>query len=59
MKIKSIVLALVMVSKIFAISVDFYDEQQNNPDITGIRIRINNDSGSPINKAKLQYSFCR
>ena len=55
---KSIVLALVMVSQIFAISVDFYDEQQNNPDITGIRIRINNDSGSPINKAKLQYSFC-
>lgn len=59
MKIKSIVLALVMVSQIFAISVDFYDEQQNNPDITGIRIRINNDSGSPINNAKLRYYFHR
>ena len=40
-----------------AVSVDFFDEQQNNSSTTGIRLRINNDSNSPINNAKLRYYF--
>ena len=46
-----------MTSQAFAVSVDFYDEQQNNPSITGIKLRINNDSSSPIRDAKLRYYF--
>ena len=50
-------LAIVLASQAFAVSVDFYDEQQNNPSATGVRLRINNDSNSPINNAKLRYYF--
>lgn len=50
-------LAIVLASQAFAVSVEFYDEQQNNPSTTGVRLRINNDSNSPINNAKLRYYF--
>lgn len=50
-------LAALLASQAFAVSVDFYDEQQNNPSATGIRLRINNDSNSPISNAKLRYYF--
>ena len=50
-------LAIVLASQAFAVSVEFYDEQQNNPSATGVRLRINNDSNSPINNAKLRYYF--
>jgi hypothetical protein len=49
--------AIVLASQAFAVSVEFYDEQQNNPSATGVRLRINNDSNSPINNAKLRYYF--
>lgn len=54
---KSLILATFLASQAFAISVDFYDEQQNNASATGIRLRINNDSNTPINNAKLRYYF--
>lgn len=50
-------LAILLASQAFAVSVDFYDEQQNNPSVTGVKLRINNDSGSPIRDAKLRYYF--
>ena len=53
----SLLLAFLLTSQAFAVSVDFYDEQQNNPSITGIKLRINNDSSSPIRDAKLRYYF--
>ena len=53
----SLLLAFLLTSLAFAVSVDFYDEQQNNPSITGIKLRINNDSSSPIRDAKLRYYF--
>ena len=52
-------LAIALASHSFAVSVDFYDEQQNNPSATGIRLRINNDSDAPITNAKLRYYFHR
>lgn len=52
-------LAIALASQVFAVSVDFYDEQQNNSSATGIRLRINNDSNVPINDAKLRYYFHR
>lgn len=52
-------LAIALASQVFAVSVDFYDEQQNNSSATGIRLRINNDSNAPINDAKLRYYFHR
>ena len=52
-----LMLAALLASQAFAVSVDFYDEQQNNPSATGIRLRINNDSNSPISNAKLRYYF--
>ena len=58
-KLNSMVLAIALASQSFAVSVDFYDEQQNNPSATGIRLRINNDSNVPINNAKLRYYFHR
>lgn len=48
-----------MAYNVFAVSVDFYDEQQNNGSIVGMRIRVNNDSGAPITDAKLRYYFHR
>lgn len=53
------ILAFAIVSQAFAISIDFYDEQQNNSAIAGIRIRINNDTNAPITNAKLRYYFHR
>lgn len=50
-------LAILLTSQVFAVSVDFYDEQQSNTSITGVKLRINNDSGSPIRDAKLRYYF--
>lgn len=58
-KLNYMVLAMALASHSFAASVDFYDEQQNNPSATGIRLRINNDSNVPINNAKLRYYFHR
>jgi len=58
-KLNCMVLAMALASHSFAVSVDFYDEQQNNPSATGIRLRINNDSNVPINNAKLRYYFHR
>lgn len=52
-------LAIALASQAFAVSVDFYDEQQNNPSATGIRLRINNDSNAPITNAKLRYYYHR
>ena len=49
--------AILLASQAFAVSVDFYDEQLNNTSITGVKLRINNDSGSPIKDAKLRYYF--
>ena len=57
MKKNSFLFAFLLTSQAFAVSVDFYDEQQNNPSITGIKLRINNDSSSPIRDAKLRYYF--
>ena len=51
------VFAALLAVQAFAVSVDFYDEQQNNPSATGIRLRINNDSNYPISNAKLRYYF--
>lgn len=48
-----------MAYNVFAVSVDFYDEQQNNGSAVGMRIRVNNDSGAPITDAKLRYYFRR
>ena len=58
-KKNSLMLAIALASQVFAVSVDFYDEQQNNSSATGIRLRINNDSNVPINDAKLRYYFHR
>ena len=55
----SFALAIALVCQAFATSVEFYDEQQNNPSIMGIRLRIFNDSNAPINNAKLRYYFHR
>lgn len=52
-------LAAILAGQAFAVSVDFYDEQQNNPSATGIRLRINNDTKSPISNAKVRYYFCK
>ena len=57
MKKNSLMLAILLTSQVFAVSVDFYDEQQNNTSITGVKLRINNDSSSPIRDAKLRYYF--
>ena len=57
--LNGMVLAMALASHSFAVSVDFYDEQQNNPSATGIRLRINNDSSAPITNAKLRYYFHR
>ena len=54
-----ILLVFVVTKLSFAVSVDFYDEQQNNPSSTGIRLRINNDSNAPINDARLRYYYHR
>ena len=59
MKKNSLLFCLVMAYNVFAVSVDFYDEQQNNGSIVGMRIRVNNDSGAPITDAKLRYYFHR
>ena len=48
-----------MTSQVAAISVDFYDEQQNNSSTIGVRIRINNDTNVPITNAKIRYYFHR
>lgn len=50
---------LALISQVLAISIDFYDEQQNNSAIVGIRIRINNDTNVPITNAKIRYYFHR
>jgi hypothetical protein len=57
--LNGMVLAMALASPSFAVSVDFYDEQQNNPSATGIRLRINNDSSAPITNAKLRYYYHR
>lgn len=57
--LNGMVLAMALASHSFAVSVDFYDEQQNNPSAIGIRLRINNDSSAPITNAKLRYYFHR
>ena len=57
--LNGMVLAMALASHSFAVSVDFYDEQQNNPSATGIRLRINNDSSAPITNAKLRYYYHR
>ena len=43
------IFVLALISQVLAISIDFYDEQQNNSAIVGIRIRINNDTLESIN----------
>lgn len=58
-KLNGIMLAMVLAGQVHAISVDFYDEQQNNSSMTGIRLRINNDSNAPIANAKVRYYFHR
>lgn len=56
-KLNGVMLAMVLAGQVHAISVDFYDEQQNNSSTTGIRLRINNDSNAPIANAKVRYYF--
>lgn len=53
------IFVLALISQVLAISIDFYDEQQNNSAIVGIRIRINNDTNVPITNAKIRYYFHR
>lgn len=59
MKKISLIIATAMVCQVFAISVDFYDEQQHNASTTGLRIRIKNDTNAPIVNAKVRYYFHR
>ena len=47
----------VFVCHLFAINVEFYDEQCNNESNTTIRIRVTNDSKETIKNVKLRYYF--
>lgn len=48
---------LALTSICFAISAEFYDEQQNNGSYVGLRININNNSSSILHNIKLRYYF--
>lgn len=48
---------IVFVCHLFAINVEFYDEQCNNESNTTIRIRVTNDSKETIKNVKLRYCF--
>lgn len=52
-------LCIFLASDLFALSVDFKDEQLYNPSILALRTRIFNESETPVQNVKFRYIFTK